>query len=154
MHSSRMHTVRCSGRLSCHVCPLPCMSPLTMHAPLLCMSPFTTHTLSPCMPPHYTCSLTILTHLSYAQPPVDRMTDTCENITFPQLLLRTVKIVLYRSCGMREKCYFCQLATRKGTNCSCHQYHGVCSFCRHFAKLYGTSGFWEDVQDSFSCFYI
>ena len=23
-------------------------------------------------------------------PPVDRMTDTCENITFPQLLLRTV----------------------------------------------------------------
>ena len=26
-------------------------------------------------------------HLS---PPVDRMTDTCENITFPQLLLRTV----------------------------------------------------------------
>ena len=25
-------------------------------------------------------------------PPVDRMTDTCENITFPQLLLRTVKI--------------------------------------------------------------
>ena len=25
-------------------------------------------------------------------PPVDRMTDACENITFPQLLLRTVKI--------------------------------------------------------------
>ena len=23
-------------------------------------------------------------------PPVDRQTDTCENITFPQLLLRTV----------------------------------------------------------------
>ena len=23
-------------------------------------------------------------------PPVDRMTDACENITFPQLLLRTV----------------------------------------------------------------
>ena len=27
----------------------------------------------------------------YAPSPVDRMTDTCENITFPQLLLRTVK---------------------------------------------------------------
>ena len=26
-------------------------------------------------------------------PPVDRMTDTCENITFPQLLLRTVTIL-------------------------------------------------------------
>ena len=25
-------------------------------------------------------------------PPVDRMTDACENITFPQLLLRMVKI--------------------------------------------------------------
>ena len=24
-------------------------------------------------------------------PPVDRMTDACENITFPQLLLRTAK---------------------------------------------------------------
>ena len=28
----------------------------------------------------------------YTSPPVDRMTDTCENITFLQLLLRTVKI--------------------------------------------------------------
>ena len=29
----------------------------------------------------------------YTSPPVDRMTDACENITFPQLLLRTVKII-------------------------------------------------------------
>ena len=28
----------------------------------------------------------------YDSPPVDRMTDACENITFPQLLLRTAKI--------------------------------------------------------------
>ena len=28
----------------------------------------------------------------YTFPPVDRMTDACENITFPQLLLRTVKV--------------------------------------------------------------
>ena len=35
------------------------------------------------------------THTTHhARPrPVDRMTDACENITFPQLLLRTVKIV-------------------------------------------------------------
>ena len=53
MHSSRMRTFRCSGRLSCHAHPPPstthalppCMSP-TMHAPLPRMpSPV------PCMPP-------------------------------------------------------------------------------------------------------
>ena len=30
--------------------------------------------------------------LSKVTPPVNRITDRCENITFPQLLLRTVKI--------------------------------------------------------------
>ena len=51
MHSSRMRSVRCSGRLSCHTPP-------------------------PCMP-----------------PPVDRITDACENITFMRLLLRTVNMM-------------------------------------------------------------
>ena len=32
MHSCRMRTVRCSGHLSCHTCPLPCTPP-AMHAP-------------------------------------------------------------------------------------------------------------------------
>ena len=74
MHSSRMRTVRCSGRLSCHTCtPSPCMPPYTTHAPLC-------HACPPL--PH--------TH------PMDRMTDACENITFPQLLLRTVKIWQYQ----------------------------------------------------------
>ena len=31
-------------------------------------------------------------YVCLADPPVNRMTDACENITFPQLLLRTVKI--------------------------------------------------------------
>ena len=31
--------------------------------------------------------------LGYIPPPVDRITDTCKNITFPQLRLRAVKIV-------------------------------------------------------------
>ena len=31
---------------------------------------------------------------------------------------------------------------------------GVCSFCRNFAKLCNASGFWENVLDSFSFFYI
>ena len=34
MHSSRMPTVRCSGHLSCHTHPLPCMPP-DMHAPIM-----------------------------------------------------------------------------------------------------------------------
>ena len=38
MHSCRMHTVRCSGRLSCHAHPLPLQhTPPVMHAPLPCM---------------------------------------------------------------------------------------------------------------------
>ena len=53
---------------------LPCTSP-AMHTPLSCTSP-TTHASA--TPPRHACPL------------VDRMTDACENITFPQLLLRTV----------------------------------------------------------------
>ena len=140
MHSSRMRDVRCSGRLSCHACPLPCMPlphmasslcmPLLCHTCLLCHThplhhacpphhahlramytsplphtPPAMHTSLPCMPlamrahhchtcppplpymPPSPCMLSC-----HACPPVDRMTDACENITFPQLLLRTVKI--------------------------------------------------------------
>ena len=40
MHSNRMHTACCSGRLSCHACPLPHMPPPAMHAsPLPRMPP-------------------------------------------------------------------------------------------------------------------
>ena len=59
-----MRTVRCSGRLSCHARPREDMHP---NAPLPCTT--TTH-------------------------PSPRMTDACENITFPQLLLRTVNIAI------------------------------------------------------------
>ena len=54
MHSSRMRTVHCSGRLSCHACPLPHTHP-AMHTPPLCMPP-ATHTPLPRRspsPPHY-----------------------------------------------------------------------------------------------------
>ena len=95
MHSSRMRTVHCSGRLSCHTCPpathTPChacippathASPYT-HAPLAMRAPCYTCP-PPCMPPCHA-------HPCHACPPlVDRMTDACENITFLQLLLRTV----------------------------------------------------------------
>ena len=127
MHSSRMRTVRCSGRLSCHArpyhacppslphtlptmhaslpcmlhpyhachlpthacpchtCPLPCMlPPPILCAPLPCMAP-TTHA------PHHTHPL-----LHMPLPWIERTIHSCENITFPQLLLRTVISILYK----------------------------------------------------------
>ena len=78
----------------CHACPLghtcpppathtnlsPCMPSFAMH------TPFTMHArLLPCMPPW-----------PYMAPPLpwtDGMIHPCENITFPQLLLRAVKML-------------------------------------------------------------
>ena len=90
MHSSRMRTVRCSGRLTCYARPLPRMLP-TMHAPQ-CMPP-------PCMPPvmhtnpptpimhapHHTCPpathapLPCTPPLPWTPPPVcpPRQNDRC-----------------------------------------------------------------------------
>ena len=90
MHSSRMRTVRCSGRLSCHACPtplpctplLPCM-PHHAH-PLPCMPHPTMH--NPCHTPYHACSpLPCI-------PPLwtEFLSHACENITYPQLLLRMV----------------------------------------------------------------
>ena len=126
-----MCTGRCSGHLSCHTYPLPCMPPTThapchecphhtyplswmppalhapppctppaMHAPLPCTHPL------PCTPPCYACPLAMHTPPCHAVPPLpcmpplphtpppilwtEYLTHVCENITFPQLLLRTV----------------------------------------------------------------
>ena len=95
MHSSRMRTVRSSGRLSCHACPpchayppamhTPYHAPPTMHAPCHVYPLIHTHPCHvcplPCMPP--------LPHMplaKYAPPaihanPIKRITDVCENIT-------------------------------------------------------------------------
>ena len=62
-----------------HTLPLPSMPPFTMPTPLPHMPPL------PCTPP-------FATQPPPPPPTVDRMIDACENITFPQLLLRTVKI--------------------------------------------------------------
>ena len=68
MHSRRMRTVRCSGRLSCHACPLP------YHARLLpCMPPY-----HMCPPPEYT-SPAMHPPATHTPPPpfhVDRILDT------------------------------------------------------------------------------
>ena len=60
MHSSRMRTIRCSGRLSCHTHPLPCMPPCHAHLPC------------------HACPSLLCTPPCHAYPPpVNRILDTC-----------------------------------------------------------------------------
>ena len=63
-----------------HTCP-----PTTMHIPLQSHTPsaITDASPQPCTPP-----------CNHAHPPINRITDTCKNITFPQLRLRAVKIAI------------------------------------------------------------
>ena len=140
IHFSRMRIVRCSGRLSCHACPLPCMPP-------------SMHTLLPHMPPamHTPCHMPTLPHMPpgthathtppathvppghacqppctppcnahppamHAPAPVDRMTDACENIAFPQLLLRTVKMEWPSNCQHQD--YYLEIENRELNNLS------------------------------------
>ena len=76
MHSSRICTVCCSGRLSCHTCPppathAPCHTH-PLHVPLPCMPPCHAHPCYTCCPPSqhthippcHTCPL-----LHHACPP-------------------------------------------------------------------------------------
>ena len=125
----------------CHTCPPPCHTCHAMHAsvphippphpPLLpSMPPFTTHapfTMHAC-PFHHTCPpslcvpppFTTHTPLHNASvPPLpclpppqpDRMTDACENIIFPQPLLRTVKIEI--QFGQHHSIFNCAAAENK-----------------------------------------
>ena len=90
-----------------HACPpQPCMPPTTMHAPCnhVCPPAAThaphNHTCPPqphmppcnhtCTPHNHTCS-PATTHA----PPVNRITDTCKNITFPQLRLWAVTSTIF-----------------------------------------------------------
>ena len=108
-----MRTVRCSGLLSCHARPhpLPCTPPV-IHAPchtcppLPCTSP-AMHTPVMHAPCHAYPPATYAPCHTHPHPPsmhdppathaprplwTEFLTHACENITFPQLLLRTVKI--------------------------------------------------------------
>ena len=96
MHSSRLRTIRCSGRLSCHAHPpathgpLPCIPP-----PFTCMPPAThgpnTHAPHHVCPPRPCMSPIMHAPPRHAHPPpVDRMTDACENITVINLLYANV----------------------------------------------------------------
>ena len=77
MHSSRMHTVRCSGHLGERVVVCQGVSALGVCVYLGRVS------AQWCLPRG--------AHLPLP-PWTEFLTHACENITFPQLLLRTVKI--------------------------------------------------------------
>ena len=111
MHSSRVYTIYCSSHFSCHAYPPPQHACPRYHE---LNSPYHTHPLphtptthAPChvhplpympplphMPPCHACrQLHMPPPPCHACPPLPHMprkTDVCENITFPQLLLRTV----------------------------------------------------------------
>ena len=101
MHSSRMRTVRFSGRLSYHARPMPRIPP-TVHTPPMRMPP-AMHAppfmLLPCMPlpthaPCHACPSAPMPPATHPHLWTEILTHACENITFPQLLLRKVKIQL------------------------------------------------------------
>ena len=104
MHSSRIRTIRCSGSLSCHAQPTP--PTFATHASSPRTSP------SPCTP---------LPHRG--------QTDACENITLPQLLLRTENIIdvitgwnrLHMQIGFYQGLYVCLHQVRaEWTISECH----------------------------------
>ena len=113
MHSSRMRTVRCSSHLGgvClgDVC-IPactgqgvcvsqhalgrgvCVYPSMHWAGGVCVSQHALGRGCVCVSQHALgrgC-VCVSQHALGQAPPVNRMTDSCKNITFPQLLLRTV----------------------------------------------------------------
>ena len=96
---TRMHSIHCSGCLSCRACPLHAHSP-AMHAP--CHA----HPLQ-CMPPCHACPLPCVSPC-HTRPPchafllplwTEFLTHACENIIFPLLRLRTVTMHITRCNG-------------------------------------------------------
>ena len=77
MHSSGMRVVRCSSRL-----PEGCLS--------VRVSALGVSACRGCLPARG------ITHYTYPLPPCGQ-TDTCEKITFPQLMLQTVIMTIYSS---------------------------------------------------------
>ena len=88
-----MRTVCCSGCLSCHTWPLPCTppppcTPPATHAPPATHGPLCHAHPLPHMPPATHAPLCHIYPLPCMPPPLS--IEACKNITFPQLLLRTV----------------------------------------------------------------
>ena len=97
MHSSRMRTVRCSGRLRMGSAWLGVSARGGGCLPWGCVCPGVQECLSRYVSAQWGVSLGGV-HL----PPVDRMTDACEYITFPQQQLWTVIKKLFRIARQRS----------------------------------------------------
>ena len=133
MHSSRLSTIRCSGRLGGRgdcVCPWRgCLPGGVCVGGGVCLGDV--------------CLGGV--HLPFP-PTLDRMTDACENITFPQLLLRRVKtkvLVIYEEVSW-------QLCITERLECTArsdaHQlYHSERSQPRRFMYL-SSYLFWLDFE--------
>ena len=91
MHSSRMRTVRCSSRLrggggGCLLGGVCLLGEVSACRGGVCLP-------GGCLPARgVVCLGGVCLPGGVHLPPPRGQTDTCENITFPQLLLRTVKI--------------------------------------------------------------
>ena len=93
MHSSRMSTVRSSGRRGGSARGVSAQRVSAQEGVCLgIVCPVGVSACGGCLPGGMYTSL-----------PVDRMTDACENITFPQLLLRMVTRM--HSSRMRRACF-------------------------------------------------
>ena len=109
MHSSTMYTVCCSGCLSCHACPPTCMPPPCMPPPLQNAHPLHSTPYHAC-PLCHTCPFAMHNPFTMLAPPppVNRIIGRCKNITFPQLLLRTVKMMEFCVSACRQNRQFSQ----------------------------------------------
>ena len=68
----------------------------------------------------------------------------------PQNLVLTKILQNFRKTNTPQKCPLRKLSHLDFELSSA----GMCLFCRNVAKLYGVPGFWDNVLDSFTCFYI
>ena len=75
MHSSRMRTIHCSGRLSCHTCPLPTTHTHCHAHPLPHMPACQTHAACHAHVPYHTCHPAIHACLPH-MPPAMHMSPT------------------------------------------------------------------------------
>ena len=114
MHSSRMRTVRCSGRLggdlprgvSSRGCVCPGEDGVCPGEDGVC----------PGEDGVYPGEDGVCPGLVYTSPTVDRITDACENITFPQLLLRTVNMHCIADYPKNSACFNAEAERRSITN--------------------------------------
>ena len=89
IRSSRMGTVRCSGHLGEGECLPGGSAQVDLPPGGVCPGVCVCSRVSA-----WVCVAAGVSARGWCTPPVDRMTDTCDNITFLQLLLQMVKMTI------------------------------------------------------------